>query len=78
MGDPVSAIGKLEAGDTLYVRGGTYALSQTIKVNKSGTKDHRICVFAYENEKPVFDFSGQNQTTGTTAGWRLPTPPTTE
>lgn len=67
MGDPVSAIGKLEAGDTLYVRGGTYALSQTIKVNKSGTKEHRICVFAYENEKPVFDFSGQNHTDETTA-----------
>ncbi|MBO5062655.1 MAG: right-handed parallel beta-helix repeat-containing protein [Prevotella sp.] len=67
MGDPVSAIGKLEAGDTLYVRGGTYALSQTIKVNKSGTKDHRICVFAYENEKPVFDFSGQNHTDEATA-----------
>lgn len=67
MGDPVSAIGKLEAGDTLYVRGGMYALSQTIKVNRSGTKDHRICVFAYENEKPVFDFSGQNLTDETTA-----------
>lgn len=67
MGDPVSAFNKLEAGDILYVRGGTYNISQTIKVNRSGTKDKRICVFAYENEKPVFDFSGQNHTDETTA-----------
>lgn len=67
MGDPVAAFAKLTAGDILWVRGGTYNLSETIKVNQTGTKDARICVFAYENEKPVFDFSGQNHTDETTA-----------
>lgn len=67
MGDPVEAFKKLTAGDILWVRGGTYSLSETIKVNATGTKDARICVFAYEDEKPVFDFSGQNHTDETTA-----------
>ena len=31
-GDPVKAFAALKAGDILYVRGGTYHLSQTINV----------------------------------------------
>lgn len=60
MGDPVRAFAMLQAGDVLWVRGGVYNLSEQITVNATGTKDARICVFAYGNEKPVFDFSGQN------------------
>lgn len=67
MGDPVKAFASLQAGDILWVRGGVYKLSETIKVNQTGTKDQRICVFAYGNEKPVFDFSGQNHTDETIA-----------
>lgn len=64
-GDPVKAFAALKAGDVLYVRGGTYHLSQTIKVNQTGTADKRICVFAYpgDTERPVFDFSGQPRST---------------
>ena len=64
-GDPVKAFAALKAGDVLYVRGGTYHLSQTIKVNQTGTADKRICVFAYpgDAERPVFDFSGQPRST---------------
>lgn len=64
-GDPVKAFAALKAGDVLYVRGGTYHLSQTIKVNQTGTADKRICVFAYpgDSERPVFDFSGQPRST---------------
>lgn len=61
MGDPVEAFAALQAGDILWVRGGTYNLSEQITVNATGTKDARICVFAYGDEKPVFDFSGQNR-----------------
>lgn len=64
-GDPVKAFAALKAGDVLYVRGGTYHLSQTIKVNQTGTADKRICVFAYpgDSERPVFDFAGQPRST---------------
>lgn len=64
-GDPVKAFAALKAGDVLYVRGGTYHLSQTIKVNQTGTADKRICVFAYpgDSERPVFDFFGQPRST---------------
>ena len=63
-GDPVKAFAALKAGDILYVRGGTYHLSQTINVTETGTADKRICVFAYpgDTERPVFDFSGQPRT----------------
>lgn len=68
-GDPLKAFAALKAGDVLYVRGGTYHLSQTIKVNQTGTADKRICVFAYpgDTERPVFDFSGQPRSTSTEA-----------
>lgn len=68
-GDPIKAFAVLKAGDVLYVRGGTYHLSQTIKVNQTGTADKRICVFAYpgDTECPVFDFSGQPRSTSTEA-----------
>lgn len=72
-GDPIKAFAALKAGDVLYVRGGTYHLSQTIKVNQTGTADKRICVFAYpgDTERPVFDFSGQPRSTSTeTASYR--------
>lgn len=67
--DPIKAFAALKAGDVLYVRGGTYHLSQTIKVNQTGTADKRICVFAYpgDTERPVFDFSGQPRSTSTEA-----------
>lgn len=68
-GDPIKAFAALKAGDILYVRGGTYHLSQTIKVNQTGTADKRICVFAYpgDTERPVFAFSGQPRSTSTEA-----------
>ena len=68
-GDPIKAFAALKAGDVLYVRGGTYHLSQTIKVNQTGTADKRICVFAYpgDTERPVFDFCGQPRSTSTEA-----------
>lgn len=57
------AFAQLKAGDTLFVRGGTYAEISESKygiklVNpESGTEDNRICVFAYEEEVPILDFS---------------------
>lgn len=59
------------AGDTVYLRGGTYKItsgantcaSQTdtvnaILLNKSGSTSNPIRYYAYTGETPVFDFSG--------------------
>ncbi len=43
-------------GDTIWVHGGTYEPDATINIKQTGTKDARICLFAVEGEKPVFDF----------------------
>ena len=60
----------VQPGDTVYLRGGTYAYtranrscaSQTdrvdaITLNKSGSSGNLIRYWAYPGEKPVFDFS---------------------
>lgn len=54
-----SAITKARAGDTIFVRGGTFAYNSTISISKSGTADTRFYIFAYGNERPVLDFSSQ-------------------
>jgi MYXO-CTERM domain-containing protein len=47
------------AGDTVWLRGGTYKPTKQIKLSKSGQSDtKRIKFFAYAAEKPVIDFSG--------------------
>lgn len=58
-----------EPGDTVYLRGGTYHIQEddiarkrriwayVIHLRKSGQEGQPIRYFAYENEKPVFDFS---------------------
>jgi hypothetical protein len=54
---------KAAAGDTVYIRGGTYAMSAAISITKSGISDSkRTCFWAYQNEKPVFDFTGVSAT----------------
>jgi hypothetical protein len=60
----------VQAGDTVYFRGGTYAYSKTnagctggtdkkdaITLNKSGGSGNLIHYWAYPGERPVFDFS---------------------
>ncbi len=65
------------AGDTVYIRGGTYSIttpttsSAGITFTKSGTSDtNRISYFAYPGETPVFDFTNMViSTTGYTHGF---------
>ncbi|MFL5743877.1 MAG: right-handed parallel beta-helix repeat-containing protein [Niastella sp.] len=66
------------AGDTVYIRGGTYVMTtaQIAKyssiwayvtlLNKSGASNNRIKYWNYPNEKPVFNYSGINP-----AGYRI-------
>jgi parallel beta-helix repeat protein len=66
------------AGDTVWVRGGTFTFAANALVgvafSKSGQQNNRINYFAYQNEIPIFDLSnGQpsNRVTGfdVTASW---------
>lgn len=66
------------AGDTVYIRGGTYAMTTSqvstyysiwayiFYLTKSGTSGHRINYWAYPGERPVFDMSAINP-----AGYRI-------
>jgi len=57
-------------GDTIHIRGGTYRIrdeqiarrtgiwSHVFEMDKSGTAEAPIHYRAYQDEKPVFDFSG--------------------
>jgi len=53
------AVSVVKAGETIYVRGGTYSLNAVITLGKSGTAGAGISLLAYPGEKPVLDFSGQ-------------------
>lgn len=43
------------AGDTVYVRGGTYSPSTKLLLNKNGTSGNPIRIFAYTGELPILD-----------------------
>jgi hypothetical protein len=59
----------VEAGDTVYIRGGTYIMQDSqihsygkiqafvTLLNKSGTQNKRINYWAFASERPIFDFS---------------------
>jgi parallel beta-helix repeat protein len=53
------AVSMVQAGETIYVRKGTYNLVTTITISKSGTDVSPISLFAFPDEHPVLDFSGQ-------------------
>jgi hypothetical protein len=60
------------AGDTVFIRGGTYSITTPstsgagITITKSGTSDtKRIYFWAYPGEVPVFDFSKMTISTST-------------
>jgi hypothetical protein len=56
------AISEAIAGDTIYVRGGTYNLTTTITISaaKSGTEDQLMTLTAFNGEIPILDFSSQS------------------
>ncbi|KOV56201.1 right-handed parallel beta-helix repeat-containing protein [Streptomyces sp. MMG1121] len=57
-----SAIGRIAAGGTIYLRGGTYHYFSTITIpaGSDGTAAARTTLSAYQGEKPVLDFSAQS------------------
>jgi hypothetical protein len=55
------AVSVVLAGDTIFVRGGTYMISTTILISKSGTSNKRYYLFAYPGDivRPVLNYSTQ-------------------
>ncbi|MEU5593055.1 CBM35 domain-containing protein [Streptomyces sp. NPDC020298] len=58
-----SAISRIAAGGTIYLRGGTYNYSSTvtIPVGSDGTSGARTTLSAYPGETPVLNFSAQSE-----------------
>jgi hypothetical protein len=57
------AVGEAVAGDTIFLRGGTYSLSATITISKSGTSSAGYNLMAYpgDAERPLLDFSSMSE-----------------
>lgn len=55
------AINLAQPGDNIYVRGGTYAVATTITIGpaNNGSSASPIKLWAYQNEKPILDFTTQ-------------------
>ena len=53
------AVSVVQAGQTIYIKGGTYNLTSTITITKSGTAGSVISMFAYQGQRPVLNFSTQ-------------------
>ncbi len=51
----------VSAGDTIYIRGGTHIYSTTITISKSGTSSAKYYLLAYNNERPVLNFSSMSE-----------------
>ncbi|MBT2469125.1 right-handed parallel beta-helix repeat-containing protein [Streptomyces sp. ISL-66] len=58
-----SAISRVTAGGTIYLRGGTYRYSQTVTIpqGKNGTASARTNLSAYPGETPVLNFSAMSE-----------------
>jgi hypothetical protein len=69
IGSPFYALSKAittaSAGDTIYMRGGTYYYTTATQIDKSGTADARINIWAYSDEKPVIDGAQMTYSTAT-------------
>lgn len=61
-----SALTRIAAGKTIYLRAGSYGYDAqiTIEANNSGSAGQLKQLVAYENEKPELDFSSQPYTAG--------------
>ena len=50
-----SAVNAAAAGDTIYLRAGTYKPTTNIQITKSGTRTSPITLRSYEKEKVIID-----------------------
>jgi len=59
-----TAVNRVQLGDTIYVRGGIYSLSDTdkISISKSGNANTKYYLIGYNQERPILDFSSMTIT----------------
>lgn len=53
-----SAVNAAVAGDTIFLRAGTYKPTTNIQITKSGTRTSPITLRSYPNEKVILDGEG--------------------
>lgn len=58
-----SALTRVAAGGTIFLRGGTYNFAQTVTIppTNNGTSSARKKLMAYQGEKPALNFSAQSE-----------------
>ncbi len=54
------AMNQADADTTIYLRGGIYEISSTIKPERNGSPGKYIKLWAYPGETPILDFSGES------------------
>ena len=54
------AMNQADADTTIYLRGGIYEISSTIKPERNGSAGKYIKLWAYPSETPILDFSGES------------------
>ena len=54
------AMNQADADTTIYLRGGIYEISSTIKPERNGSPGKYIKLWAYPGEKVILDFSGES------------------
>ena len=64
-----TVIGKLTAGDNLYLMGGQYDFQNSLSINRSGTEGNMITIQNYNSERPILDFRQEaNKSNGVKVG----------
>ena len=65
------AVQSLQPGSTLWIAAGTYKLSQTVPLSRSGEADKPLRIFAQPGERPVFDFAEQPRGSSSARGLQI-------
>ena len=55
LADVQQVLDRLQPGDTLYLRGGNYPITQALRVTRSGTADRPIVITGYPRETVIID-----------------------
>ena len=55
---PKKAVASVLAGDTVYIRQGTYTLTSSIQTSRSGSASSPITIKAFPDEQPILSISG--------------------
>jgi hypothetical protein len=66
-----TAVGRIQAGGTIWIAAGTYKFSQTVPITRSGEDGKPMRIFAQAGERPIFDFMGQARGSSSARGIQI-------